>query len=216
MSLPLQVYPGNYTPGALTSLHAAVDVINESWAQANSKAEAYEAKIDAITDEATGWLSTTAAPHITGGAVAPPTVLEPSVDIPANVDTNDVMALFDTKYLELVALLSDKFILFRSTYFPDESTTYAAAEAWLQGALNNPNGGLPTAVAAQIIEDSRSVIMADAVRASDAVLQTFAARRFPLPPGAAASAVCRKVRRCMGRIRECDLMGLRSCGSRSW
>ena len=34
--LPLSVYSGNYTPGAVTAIHAAIDLINESWAQANA------------------------------------------------------------------------------------------------------------------------------------------------------------------------------------
>ena len=99
------------------------------------------------------------------------------------------MVLFDTKYAELVTMLSDKFVSFRNTYFPNDAADYAAVEAWIQGAVANPNSGLPVAVQQQITADDQARILSDTTRASDAVLQTFAARRFPLPPGAAASAV---------------------------
>lgn len=84
-------------------------------------------------------------------------------------------------------MLSDKFVTFRSTYFPNEQLGYAATEAWLNNALADPSG-LPASVVSQILADDEARILKDASRATDAVLSTFAARRFPLPPGAAASA----------------------------
>ena len=189
MGLPISVLPGDYTPGAETALQGAVSLINESWSQANEKHAAFEARIDAIADESTGWLSTQAAPTITAGAAEAPTITEPAVDIPASQSATDVMSLFDSKYLELVALLSDKFTAFRNTYFPDEANAYNATEDWLQAALANPDSALPPSVAAQIITVDKDSILAEAARASDAVLARFAAMRFPLPPGAAASAV---------------------------
>ena len=39
-----------------------------------------------------------------------------------------------------------------------------------------------------MLTDARDVILAEASRATDEVMATFAAKRFPLPPGAAASA----------------------------
>lgn len=178
--------PGTYTPGAENALRNAVNVINAAWSQANLKTDTFEDKIAAITDETTGWLSTTASPHITGGTAAAPTVVEPDVDIPSTQSATDVMSLFDGKYAELVAMLSDKFVTFRSTYFPNEQVGYAATETWLNNALANPSG-LPANVVSQILADDEARILKDASRATDAVLSTFAARRFPMPPGAAAS-----------------------------
>lgn len=190
MGLPLSVYPGTYTPGAETALHAAVDVINTCWDTANNKTTSFEAKIAAITDIATGWLSTTAAPHVAGiGTVGAPSVIEPTVTIPDTIDTATILADFDAERTALVADMVTKFGAFQSTYFPNEATEYAAAESWVAGALANPNGGLPVAVQNQITSDDHARILNEASRASDAVIQTFAARRFPLPPGAAASAV---------------------------
>lgn len=180
---------GDFTPGAKATLDYSAAVINAAWNQANAKYDTFETKIDAITDEAAGWLGTLSAPHVTAGTVATPVVVEPPVDIPASQSAGDVMVLFDTKYAELVAMLSDKFVSFRNTYFPNDTADYAAVESWIQGAVANPNGGLPVAVQQQITADDQARILSDTTRASDAVLQTFAARRFPLPPGAASSAV---------------------------
>lgn len=178
---------GNFTPGALATLQFSANVINATWDLANAKYDTYEQKIAAITDAATGWLSTLAAPHITAGTVKDPTVVEPTVDIPSTQSASDIMSMFDTKYLELVAMLVDKFTTFQTTYFPDDSAVYTAAEDWLQAAIANDHG-LPPAVAAQILTDDKDRIVADAARATDTVLAQFAARRFPLPPGAAAAA----------------------------
>ncbi|MBK8467684.1 MAG: hypothetical protein IPL32_17860 [Chloracidobacterium sp.] len=181
----ITVFPGTYTPGAETSLNAMADVINAAWNKAGEKAYDYDAKIAAAT---TGWLDGASAPHITASTATAPTVTEPAVTIPSTVNVTDVMTLFDTKYLELVALLSDKFTYFRTTYFPNDSADYAAVDAWIQAGLADESG-LPAAVRAQMLTDASDAIYADAARASDAVLQTFAAMRYPIPPGAAASAV---------------------------
>lgn len=188
--------------------NTVTELINASWAAGDQKATDFASKTAAlvagmpntvgtisfteltpasVTPEAFTNLTVTAQ-QVTPGTVDAFTIVEPTVDIPSTMSATDVMSVFDSKYLELVALLADKFTTFRAAYFPDEHATYSAAEAWLSAAIANPNGGLPVAVAAQLLEDERSRVLTDAARATDAVLATFAARRFPLPPGAAASA----------------------------
>ena len=165
------------------------DVINAAWSAAATLANSYETKADAIANVTTGLLTTEAPDHITAGTVSSPVVDEPVVLIPETIDTSTILATFDAETQNLLAELTTKYTGFLTTYFPEDSATYIAAETWVQGALANPNGGLPLAVQAQLLTDAQDKITADAARASDAVLATFAARRFPLPPGAAASAV---------------------------
>lgn len=187
MSLPISVLPGNYTPGAETALNMAVETLNTTWEEANKKSDAFEAKIAAISDEATGWLSTAAAPHISAGATVAPTVEEPNVSIPTTIDTSTILATFNAQYTELVALLVDKFTTFQGQYFPHDQVDYDAAEAWLAAGLAN-NSGLPSYVRDQIETDDHSRITAEANRADDAMVAKFAGMRFPMPPGALASA----------------------------
>lgn len=183
----ITITPGNYTPGAQSSLDAMASVINAAWDLGNAKYTDYETKVAALTDEVTGWLSTQAAPHVTAGSVTAPNVVEPPVDIPATQSADDIYQDFAAEYVKLILELSTQFTTFRSTYFPDEQLAYAAAEDWLQNAIAN-DSGLPSAVAAQILTDDKDRIVADAARASDTVLAQFASRRFPLPPGAATAA----------------------------
>lgn len=181
---PVAVPSGDFTPGAQAALEFAAATLNATWEQAQTKFADLEAKIADLSS----WLDPSAPPVMTASSTAGVTVPEPSVTIPTSVDTGDVMATFDSKYLELVQLLVDKFELFQATYFPNDATVYAAVETWISDAMANPEVGLPAAVASQIWGDDQARILSDKSRATDALVQQFAARRYPLPPGALANA----------------------------
>lgn len=173
-------------PGGTAYVYSVLaEVINASWDLALTKQTQYEAKIATATS---GFLDTVGSPHVTAGTASVPAIAEPAVFIPSTVETADIFDSFDTKYLELVTLLSDKFVTFRASYFPDEQNAYVAAEDWLQAAFTN-DSGLPTAVHDQLLTDARDSILTEAAKATDEVMATFATKRFPLPPGASASAV---------------------------
>lgn len=176
-------------PGGTAYVYTALaNLINASWALAETQRTDLNDKLAAITG-ASGWLATTSAPHITAGTATTPSVTEPSVSIPTAVDSTAIMDLFDTKYIELIDELVTRFTAFRTSYFPDESAAYTAAENWLQDALANPQAGLPVAVQNQIFGDDRDRIVADAARASEDAIAVFATRRYPLPSGVSAAVV---------------------------
>jgi len=160
------------------------ELINASWQKADTKQSEFETK---IANAQSSFLDTTTAPTISADLIVAPVVSEPEVAIPTEVD-GDAFNTFDTKYIELGEWLAGKFTDFKATHFPDESTSYAAAEAWLEAAIANPDAGLPPSVAAQIWESDRSRIALEAQRATDDVLAEFAMRRFAVPPGAATAA----------------------------
>lgn len=183
---PLYTTPGGTTylvpgPGA----EAIEQIINATWGEAQASKAEFAAKLAAALDD---FLANSAVPHISPGAVDIPVIAEPQVDIPQTQSAGDVIATFDSKYLELVGMLVDKFDKFRTDYFPDEANAYVAVENWLQDAIADPSG-LPPTVVAQIFGDDQARILADKTRAQDAVIAQFAGRRFPLPPDVAASAV---------------------------
>ena len=167
------------------SMQVAQAIINACWNEAQGNKATFTSKMTAALST---WLDGTSSPHVTAGSVSVPTITEPGVTIPASIDTSDILASYDSKYLELVAMLVDKFSSFRTTYFANESSAYTAAETWLRNAIADPSG-LPPAVVAQLVGDDQARILADSGRAQDTVMAQFAARGFPLPPGAAASAV---------------------------
>ena len=167
------------------TMRVAEDLINATWNEAQGNKATFTTKMTAALST---WLDSAASPHVTAGTISAPGITEPNVTIPTAIDTSNIMSTYDTKYLELVAMLVDKFSSFRTTYFANESSAYTAAETWLRNAIADPSG-LPPAVVAQLVGDDQARILADSGRAQDTVMAQFAARGFPLPPGAAASAV---------------------------
>lgn len=161
------------------------DVINATWNEGLASKAEFTAKITAAL---AGFLDITAAPHVASGSVTVPTITEPSITIPTSQSAGDVITVFDTKRGQIVAELIQKFSDFRTSFFPDESNAYVAAENWLQAAIADPLG-LPPAVRAALVGEDEARILGDKVRAQDSVVAQFAGRRFPLPPDVAASAV---------------------------
>lgn len=186
-------------PSSDTALEIVRDVIDASWDQANGKVTAYESKMATVQDTILDLLST---PTVTAGAVPVPTIDEPLVNIPFSAAVDDVFDKFTSEYIELANWLVAQGNAFITAHYPDEQTAYAAAEDWLQAALENPSAGLPPSIAAQIWGDDQARILADKGRASDAVIATFAARRYPLPPGAAASAILQIEQKAQDEIAE--------------
>lgn len=176
----------NYNSVTQPELYFADDTLRKCWETAKTATNAFDDLVQGASEKLAYAAQVN---NLVVDRINETPSVEPVVTIPTSVNPTDVMSLFDTKYLELVALLVEKFTTFQSTYFPNDGANYTAAETWLADAMSNPDHGIPAAVAAQMLTDVKSRAHADAAVQSDAVLATFAARRFPLPPGAAASAV---------------------------
>lgn len=198
MTLPITISEGDFsdpesglgsTPLAKIAVRFSEAVINTAWELGQAKAADSEDKANALTAELAALLASPGAFHVTSGSVSVPTVTAPEVTIPTTIDVSSIMGTFDSKYLELSTFLGDKYAYVVTTYFPNDATTYSAAEAWLSAALANPAGGIPLAVQQQILGDEHARITADKQRGQDGVIAQFAARGFPLPPDVAASAV---------------------------
>ena len=184
-TIPVDI-AGKFSPGAAFAIDSAAQIINAGWNLGFDMKAAFEAKVTALSADITALLSSPAM-HVTASAADAVTITEPVVTLPASIDTSTILATFDAETTALVALFSGKVVSFLTTYFPDDQATYDAAEAWLTGALANPHG-LPTAVAAQLYTDEHDRHIAEASRAKDALFASFAARRYPMPAGALASA----------------------------
>jgi len=167
-----------------SAMQVMEDVINVSWELANAKSSAASAK---FTAAASDFLDTTAAPTVSTGEVDAPLVTAPNVHIPETLDVADVSSIYTAEYQQLMQVLETKFAEFITTRFPDDAENYAKAEARLVDALEN--GGLAADTEDRIYDSQRSAILEESSRAADTVLATFAARRYPVPPGAALGAV---------------------------
>ena len=116
-----------------------------------------------------------------------PDGIEPPVNIPTNATGVDG-ALYDSTYSQIIADLTGKFAGFFADYFPNECDYLEKAQAQLCDMLDGGTG-IPAHVENQIWQRDRSRVLEDVNRVRDATLATFAARGFPLPPGAAAHAI---------------------------
>ena len=197
MGLPITISEGDFsdpatgvgsTPLAKIAVRFSEAVINEAWAQGNAKSTALDAKMALARAGLPDVATEVAGLDVTAGTSTGASVVEPTITI-ADASATMVYSEFETQYLELVTLLSDKFADFQTAHFPDDHAFYTQTEDMLQAILANPNGGLPVTVQAQMLADDHARITAEANRASDTLMATFAARRFPLPPGALASGV---------------------------
>lgn len=192
-TLPINISDSDFTVGAVSTTplakiatRMAEAVINTTWNEANVMKADFTSKLNAA---ATGFLDVTNSPHVTAGTVAIPSVTAPAVNIPSSVDTTQIMSTFDVKQQEQFNQLVNACAGFLTNNFPNEPTGYAAAQQWLIDALANPDSGLPLAIQQQIWGEDQARILSDKVRAQDAVVAQFAARRFPLPPAVSASAM---------------------------
>lgn len=197
LSLPIDLSPELIgTPATGVNLYQVPNasmkvleaIINTTWEEASADKTEFSAKIAALSAGGGLLNGVTAPTDITADVVTGASVTAPTITI-ADAQVADVYADFSTEYIALGTWLSGKFTDFRTTYFPDESAVYTVAEDWLQGAMANPSAGLPATVQSQLLADDQARVLAEASRAKDSVISTFAARRFPMPPGAAASAV---------------------------
>ena len=123
-----------------------------------------------------------------GGFSFTPNVPDLGVYIPttaAGLNTG----IYETTYDRIKNDLTGAFIKFFATYFPNECDYLAEAQLWLCKVLGPGGTGMAPAVEDQIWERDRNRLLADNARVEDEILVTWAGRKFPLPPGAAAYQV---------------------------
>ena len=145
-------------------------------------------------NQAAGYASS-AITYASGGTnVAAPTIaftpsagLEPSVAIPsaaAGVDD----AMYSSTYQQIVTDISTKFAAFLEDFFPADASL-TDAQAWLSQALGDGGTGINRVVEDQVWQRDRERIINDGLRAEAEAVSSWAARGYPLPPGAAVAAV---------------------------
>jgi len=183
------------------SMEVLQDIINATWNLALDKSTAASTKVSTLTGTG-GILDPALSPTVSGGSSTVPTISAPGVTIPASASVTDVFTTFSTEYIALATWLEGEFTSLITAKFPNEHTLYASAESWLAAALANPEVGLPAAVASQIWTDDRDRITADASRSQADVFDSFAAKGFPIPPGAAASAAIKIQQKAQDEIAE--------------
>lgn len=156
-------------------------VFNDAWDLATQKSVDALARTDAA-------LALAASPVaiVAPGDIADPAI--PAIAALGAMTPADVDARFVATQANVLAMFTSSFTGFLATHFP-LGTYLANAQTWLQNALTTGGSGINAAVEDQLFERERGRITRDSQRAQEEVISTWASRRFPLPPGAAANQI---------------------------
>lgn len=160
----------------------AKEILDRAIAVGNEKASASSELIDDAITASFGASGVNVLP-----TADTPKVIEPNVNIPANASGLDV-ALFDSTYKRIIEDLSTKYAQFLNEFFPIDTDLMAKAERWLSNAIDGGTG-VNAAVEAQIWQRDRDRITVEAASASEEAVAAWAARGYPLVPGAAVASV---------------------------
>ena len=178
--------------GALPSVAAAIadqaiQAVDRAWGNAIQVADAKSRFSDNLFDKAIG-ASGNAGKMTAARFTFSPNVIEPPVAIPELAE-GATLEVFQSWWTRVNDALTDNFAWFINTYFPNECNYLGKAQQWICDTLTNGGTGMNPHVEDQIWQRDRARLLKDAQRAKGEALATFAARGFPLPPGAAAAAL---------------------------
>lgn len=152
-----------------------------AWEVANNKSQQSDAWFNQAVTAEGGPPSMAATPFSFTMSATPPDVF-----IPYMAEGASVAKFYEMSTL-VINQLADLYDGYMAKYFPDDTAYLQAAEQWITNTLTNGGTGMHPHVEAQIWERDRSRILKEADKMEQEVLATWAARRYPLPPGAAAA-----------------------------
>lgn len=175
-------------------------LVNAAWAKAEKLSASKESKTVEMFDKALGEAG--AAKYMTPAAmnfgvnVEEPDVLIPRIAEAASIEN------FQHWWTGAIDTLADQFADFIKQYFPNECGYLQAAQRWICDTLEKGGTGINPIVEQQIWARDRSRLLADARSQEAELLDGFAARRYPIPPGAAVGAVLKLRGEAAGKIAQ--------------
>lgn len=181
-------YAGSSVAAALT-----VGVLNDAIAIAQGKTD----QVDGYLDNALVLAEN--APQIDAASISDSVTLPtaPVIDF----DGDALNAQYQSAKNELVAQVGTAFSDYLTAYFPLGQEVNLAQD-WLEYQLATGGSGINAGVEAQIWDRDRSRILSDAARAEDEAAASWAARRYPVPPGALTYQVLQVRREAQKAIAE--------------
>jgi hypothetical protein len=190
MAFPLPAPPD----GVAYAVTAASEIFNAIWAHAVDRSAEFDTRMDATIDDVPSSVSVPSA-LITG-------IVTPDVPIPpAPFDPTTMQALYSSTADEITAMLTEGFATFIATYFP-AGTYLEKAQAWIESVLAGTSTGVDPVVEQQLFQRDRSRVLADADRLTEEAMTVWAARGYPLPPGALAHQVALIAQDAQGKIAD--------------
>lgn len=180
---PPTVSPGTFLEGAAYTMDMAGKLVNATYDAAVAAKGDYDAKMTALTDLTTGFIVDNPVSNVTAGTISSPAPIEPSITI-SDTSTALVAGTVSAASAAVISEAVTKFGSFITTYFPDNSTTYGQAEAYLQAAIANTTSGIvPAAIKTAILADSRAQVLREENRAQEDLYEAMGAKRHRFPSG---------------------------------
>lgn len=163
----------------MATVEQIIDQALATGAAKSSEADAYSQQ--AITAaQGLAWVNTQTTSY------TPPSTLEPKVNIPQE-DTGVDSVLYNNTYRRIIDDISDGFADFLREFFPDECEMLAKTQEWICETLENGGTGINAAVEDQLWQRERSRTLQETKRVSEQAIDAWAARGYPMPPGAAVA-----------------------------
>lgn len=186
--------------GNPTTDFPAWQLVNAAWRKAEQVAANAETKTASMFDKALGEAGTAKymnpATMNFGVNVQEPDVLIPRIAEAASIEN------FQHWWTGAIDTLADQFANFIDQYFPNECGYLQAAQRWICNTIENGGTGINPIVEQQIWARDRSRLLADARSQEAELIDGFAARRYPIPPGAAVGAVIKLRAEAAGKIAQ--------------
>lgn len=157
-------------------------IINSAMSQAQLKSNLAASYSELAIQAATGNATYTPA------RVAELTVNEPRVNIPSRLSGVDI-TLFDSMYQGIINDLADRFADFLDRYLSIDPQMMAEAEAWIKRAITQGGTGINATVEGRIWQRDRDRISTEAASAMSEANDAWAAKGYPMPPGAVNAAM---------------------------
>lgn len=167
--------------GPSTAAVICAGVINDAITISQTKTDLEEGYVRDTLELTENPILINSVPRVDAGVVIPDA---PEVDF----DPNGALALYDTMRQQITQQLADGFTNYITNYFP-LGTEISDAAAWVKRALTTGGSGVNANVENQLWNRDRDRLMADERRAESEIGRVWAARRYPLPPGAASHQV---------------------------
>jgi hypothetical protein len=158
------------------------NVINNAILIAQNKANLADAYTGVAIQHAGGYS------RFTSPIISVSDVDEPRVSIPYRVDGIDT-TVFDSMYAQIIEDLAGRFREFITDFFPIDEDLMPAVETWLKNAITDGGTGINATVERQIWQRDRDRVSVESFSATEQAVNQWAARGYPMPPGAAAATI---------------------------
>lgn len=166
----------------MAATYSPAEIVSMAWDKGMAKSDAISEKTEGYFDAAMGRAGA-AASMLPAYLNFQPVLEEPDVAIPKLAEGASA-EMFEQWWTGIVDKLAAMYGGYMDTYFPNDCDYLQHAQEWICDAITKGGSGIKPQVERQIWDRDRSRILAEARRAENELIASYASRGFPMPPGA--------------------------------